>query len=142
MKTPRINDFDPDAKAPILKSSLDNMPSIEKHTSKSKSVSRPYSPTPLPLNNPQHHKATVKTEKPYATSNTSVRGVRPVLPVLPVPPKRAMKQRWPVDIYEDQYESLQRLSLEDRMQGGVGSMSAMVREALDKLINERQKSHK
>jgi hypothetical protein len=43
----------------------------------------------------------------------------------------------PVDIYQDQYESLQQLALEDRMQGGVGSMSAMVREALDKLINEK-----
>jgi hypothetical protein len=51
-----------------------------------------------------------------------------------------MKQRWPVDIYHDQYESLQRLALEDRMQGGVGSMSAMVREALDKLIKEKQES--
>ena len=30
MKTPRVKDFDPDAKAPTLKSSLDNMPAIEK----------------------------------------------------------------------------------------------------------------
>src|SRR6476619_250018 len=30
MKTPRINDFDPDAKLPTLKSSLDKMPSIQK----------------------------------------------------------------------------------------------------------------
>src|SRR3712207_2450713 len=51
-------------------------------------------------------------------------------PVLPVPPvrdeKRVMKQRHPFDIYEDQYQSLRELALQERMQGGVGSMSAMV----------------
>ena len=30
MKTPRVTDFDPDAKVPTLKSSLDHMPAIEK----------------------------------------------------------------------------------------------------------------
>jgi hypothetical protein len=44
-----------------------------------------------------------------------------------------MKQRWAVDIYQDQYESLQQLALEERKQGGIGSMSAMVRQALDEL---------
>ena len=71
-----------------------------------------------------------------------VPGVRPVLPVPPVPPvpsKRVMKQRWPIDIYQDQYDSLKELALEDRKQGGVGSMSAMVRDAIDKLIAERRK---
>jgi hypothetical protein len=67
--------------------------------------------------------------------------VPPVLPVPPVPgvpPKRVMKERWPVNIYQDQYESLQQLALEERKQGGMGSMSAMVREAIDKLIAERR----
>src|SRR5918999_5497320 len=57
--------------------------------------------------------------------------VPPVLPVPGVPLKRKMKERWPVNIYEDQYESLQLLALEERKQGGMGSMSAMVREAID-----------
>src|SRR3954451_7353594 len=30
MKTPRVKDFDPDAKVPSLKSSLDSMPTIQK----------------------------------------------------------------------------------------------------------------
>jgi hypothetical protein len=67
--------------------------------------------------------------------------VPPVLPVPPVPGvplKRVMKERWPVNIYHDQYESLQQLALEERKQGGIGSMSAMVREAIDKLIAERR----
>jgi hypothetical protein len=49
MKTPRITDFDPDAKGPSLKSSLDKMPAIERPD-----VNRPPSPTtsidgPAPL---------------------------------------------------------------------------------------------
>jgi len=69
--------------------------------------------------------------------------VREVPPVLPVPLiKRVMKQRHPFDIWRDQYESLQQLSLEERRQGGVGSMSAFVREAIDKLLLERRQSQK
>ena len=49
-----------------------------------------------------------------------------------------MKQRHPFDIYQDQYEALQELALEERKQAGVGSMSAMVREALDQLIASRK----
>jgi hypothetical protein len=45
-----------------------------------------------------------------------------------------MKQRHPFDIYQDQYEALQELALDDRKRGGFGSMSALVREALDKYI--------
>ena len=72
-----------------------------------------------------------------------VRDVPPVRAVPPVPPtsppkKRVMKQRHPFDIYQDQYEALQELALEERKQGGVGSMSAMVRESIDKLIAQRR----
>jgi hypothetical protein len=68
--------------------------------------------------------------------------VPPVLPVPPVPgvpPKRVMKERWPVNIYHDQYQSLKDLALEERKEGGLGSMSQMVRDAIDKLIAERRK---
>ena|SRR5271166_1715708 len=112
MKTPRVNDFDPNAKeAPALKSSFENMPVILKPKApegEAKSI-------PVPL----------------------------VPPVRVVPPtnsnKRYMKQRHPFDIYQDQYDSLKELAIEDRKQGGLGSMSAMVREAIDKLISEKRK---
>jgi hypothetical protein len=72
-----------------------------------------------------------------------VRVVPPVPQVRAVPPtpstKRVMKQRHPFDIYQDQYESLCDLALEERKQGGVGSMSALVREAIDKIIAERRR---
>jgi hypothetical protein len=67
-----------------------------------------------------------------------VPGVLPVPAVPGAPLKRKMKERWPVNIYEDQYESLRLLALEERKQGGLGSMSQMVREAIDKLIAERR----
>jgi hypothetical protein len=76
------------------------------------------------------------------TQSQPVPPVHPVRPVLPVRGsnsiKRVMKSRHPFDIYQDQYESLKELALEERMQGGEGSMSAMVREALDAFIQKRR----
>jgi hypothetical protein len=89
-----------------------------------------------------------KPVTPPAKKPASAKTVTPVLPgreVLPVPPvppvrgdKRVMRSRHPFDIYEDQYQSLKALSLQERMQGGVGSMSAMVREAIDTFIEKRR----
>jgi hypothetical protein len=115
MKKPRVKDFDPNAQdVPALKSSLDKMPVIQKPTvQEAEAESIPVRPVPL------------------------------VPPVRVVPPtkdsnKRHMKQRHPFDIYQDQYDSLKALALEDRKQGGLGSMSAMVRDALDKYISEKR----
>jgi hypothetical protein len=106
MKTPRTSDFDPNASERKLKSPMEDLPSIEKPA--------------LPAADP------ARTLVP------------PVLPVRDVPStmsnKRKMKQRHPFDIYNDQYDELKQLALEDRMRGGAGSMSAMVREALDDFI--------
>jgi len=49
-----------------------------------------------------------------------------------------MKQRHPFDIYQDQYDSLQELSLEERKQGGIGSMSAMVRVGIDIVVTAKR----
>ena len=136
MKTPRVKDFDPDAKVPTLKSSLDNMPAIQKP--KHANI------TPLPRKTLSSTEAVEKTEKPKKAAEAPIHPVLPVRDVRrerdvpPVPYKRIMKSRWPIDIYQDQYESLKNLALEDRMKGGAGSMSAMIREAIDKLITERK----
>jgi hypothetical protein len=132
MKTPRITDFDPDAKVLPLKSPLDGMPPIRKPQQKSNGTS----PTPTP-EKPVRQEGQEKEEQQNSASHP-IPPVRDVHPVPPVPPKRVMKQRWPVDVYQDQYESLKQLALEERMQGGVGSMNAIVREALDKIIAERR----
>jgi hypothetical protein len=131
MKTPRINDFDPEAKLKPLKSPLDGMPTIGKPQQKSTTGAPPQP------ENPQQQEGQEQEEQQDSTSRP-VPPVRDVRPVPPVPPKRVMKQRWPVDVYQDQYEALKQLALEERMQGGVGSMNAMVREALDKLIAEKR----
>jgi hypothetical protein len=49
---------------------------------------------------------------------------------VPTPLRRA-KTRYPFDIYQDQLDTLRRLATEDKAAGGAGSMSAMVREAID-----------
>jgi hypothetical protein len=107
MKTPRVDAFVANKnQVPELKSSLENMPVIEKP----KPAAKP--PTP----GRPAHQAQAGTEAP----------------------RRKIKTRHPFDIYEDQLEELRKLSMEDRMQGGYGSMSAMVREALDAYIAKKR----
>jgi hypothetical protein len=107
MKTPRVDAFVANKRqVPELKSSLDNMPAIEK-------------------------------PKPAATPPLSIHPAQPVQTHSETP-RRKIKTRHPFDIYEDQLEELRKLSMEDRMQGGFGSMSAMVREAIDTFIAKKR----
>jgi len=46
--------------------------------------------------------------------------------------------RIPFEIYKDQHDALKQLSLEEQTRGEKGSMSQMVREALDAYINRRR----
>jgi hypothetical protein len=101
------------------------------------------SPPPQEEKKPVMHEEQEKKDNQEETQHPvpPVPGVPPVLPVSPVPgvpPKRVMKERWPVNIYHDQYESLKHLAAEERKEGGLGSMSQMVREAIDKLIAEQR----
>jgi hypothetical protein len=85
-------------------------------------------------------KPAVQEPAPTPQPVPPVRGVPPVPLVRgQSPARRVMKQRHPFDIYQDQYETLQQLALEERKQGLVGSMSAMVREAIDALIEKRRR---
>lgn len=110
MKQPRTSDFDPhasQAKQRELKSSLEDFPAIEQ---------------------PQQIRQAIGAQEP----------VRPVLPVREESTaslgRRRIKPRHPFDIYEDQDETLRQLAVVDRMRGGSGSMSKMVREAIDDYI--------
>ena len=42
------------------------------------------------------------------------------------------------EVFQDQFDTFKRLSLEDQLRGGKGNMSEMVREALDRFIAEQQ----
>ena len=77
MKTPRVTDFDPDAKVPALKSSLDDMPTIEKP---SYVIKKPVASTPT-----LKIQKTTQSMKPQDTGrhlDNIIRDVRPVRPVL------------------------------------------------------------
>ena len=104
MKKPRINDFDPNAATRKLSSPLDNFPAIQKP----------------PLS---------QIEKQKVQPQTNTRTTVPQYGGTPL--HREIKQRHPFDIYQDQYEELKKISFEKIAQGGIGSMSAMVREAID-----------
>lgn len=68
--------------------------------------------------------------QPDRTTRTTVR------------PVRRPKIRYAFEFYQDQVERLRHLSMEDRMQGGLGSMSEMVREAVDFYIAKRERARK
>ena len=110
MKTPRVHDFDPDAKIPELGSPLDNLPTIKKP----QQPSLPSQTTPI-------------ENKTKAYESPSVRSYART-------PVRRQLTRYAFEFYQDQVEELRRLSLEGKMQGEKGSMSEMVREAIDKYL--------
>ncbi len=96
MKTPRVHDFDPDAKIPELSSPLDNLPMIQKPQQKLLS-----SQTTSVDNNPKITKAYVSPPvRSYART-----------------PVRRQLTRYAFEFYQDQVEELRGLSLEEKMQG-------------------------
>src|SRR5512135_462658 len=116
MKTPRITDFDPNAKTPKLKSSLDNMPPIQK-------------PETIDYV-PRQNTSTITHDHPQPKPNTN----NPQATLQS--PKRPYVRRT-FDFYEDQIVYLTRQSLEARLAGNEKSMNEMVREALDDWIKKR-----
>jgi hypothetical protein len=55
-----------------------------------------------------------------------------------MPKKREIKRRQPFDVYQDQVDLLKKLSLRDQMNGELGTMSRMVREALDNYLKDKK----
>jgi hypothetical protein len=115
MKTPRVTDFDPDAKAPILKSSLDSMPAIVKPSS-----------THLRKTSEKHQQQTNPDTSERPNASTPVR-----------PNGKRIITRNSFEIYEDQMDSLRKLSYQEKMDGQLGSMSNMVRDAIDQYLLKR-----
>jgi hypothetical protein len=132
MKTPRVHDFDPNAKVPELGSPMDNFPSIQKpkqstNISQDTLESEKHTPTPI----------TPVPQNPVPYPSTPY-GVPHPVPLI----KRRMRQRQPFDVYEDQYESLKKIADDERAQGLPGSMSRMVREGIDMYLAVRKKVEK
>jgi len=116
MKTPRVQDFDPNAKIPSLGSPMDNLPVIQKP---------PVNSTPLQTTTKEQQQ---DTTLPYVRTpvGTSVRT-----------PVRRMLTRYAFEFYQDQVEQLRRVSLEEKIKGGKVSMSEMVREAIDEYLAKK-----
>src|SRR5712691_1328327 len=83
-------------------------------------------PTPLP------EKSIVQENQPNQDTPEQMNARSPVRPN-----GRRIITRNSFEIYEDQMDSLRKLSLQDKMDGKLGSMSQMVREALDAFLKER-----
>jgi hypothetical protein len=99
-------------------------------------------PSPAPSDASAHAKPesepTPPPQQPASIPEAETRpGVRPVRPVRPV---RRQMIRHPFELYQDQVEALRQLAADERMRGGIGSMSAMVRQAIDRLIDEHSSS--
>ena len=147
MKTPRVKDFDPNAKVSPLKSSLDHMPSIVKSKPNSK---RDKGISPLPINNNQQPENIAKVTNDEKKPNPVIKDVHPVPrpvrgtvpqgvpPTVPLIPKvkRLIRQRQPFDIYEDQYQDLKKIADAERGFINGRGMSQMVREALDDYLKK------
>ncbi|MDF2972587.1 MAG: hypothetical protein K0R61_3037, partial [Microvirga sp.] len=53
------------------------------------------------------------------------------------PTGRRIIARHSFELYDDQIDSLRRLSLQEKMDGKLGSMSQMVREAIDTYLKDK-----
>ena len=121
MKTPRVTDFDPNAKSQSLKSPLEGMPVIQKG---------PSSPQP---EKPVYQSENLITDRATARSEDGATG----RPENRHTSGRGELIRRGFEWYADQLRALKKLSLEQQLDGKPGSMSAMVREALDEYIRKR-----
>jgi hypothetical protein len=80
--------------------------------------------------------AQTEPEKPKDGANSSL-PERPNASSPVRPNGRRIITRNSFETYEDQMESLRKLSFHEKMQGKVGSMSQMVREAIDEYLAKR-----
>jgi hypothetical protein len=104
MKTPRIEDYDPNARERKLQSSMDDLPTIQPRRSRGeKKTAEEEAPPPV--------RASVRTHA-------------------------RKKTRWPFQIYQDQLDDFKQLARDAEDRGESGSMSEMVREALDDYLRK------
>ena len=130
MKTPRVYDFDPNAKLPELASPLDNLPpikppvknqilpSIQRDTEKA-------THSPLPQE-PSEYIKKLNTSEPSNERTPERSNVR------------RTRRRASYELFTDQIEAIQRIAFEDKLRGGTGNQSEMVREAIDQYLRQKR----
>jgi hypothetical protein len=122
MRRPRVEDHDPNAKLPELASPIDGMPVIGKPPHKVKDDS----PTPLP------EKLVIQEEQASQAKPEQANARTPVHPN-----GKRIITRNAFEIYEDQMDRLRKLPIEEKMNGKLGSMSAMVRDTIDSYLQTK-----
>jgi hypothetical protein len=83
-------------------------------------------------NLPTIQKPQPKENKPYQIPE------RPNVSTLHRPNVRRIITRNSFEIYEDQMDDLRREAYEEKITGGIGSMSKMVRDAIDTYLEKRR----
>ena len=88
---------------------------------------------------PEIDKPTPLPEKPIIQKDQSLQDIpERVNARSPVRPNgKRIITRNSFEIYEDQMDSLRKISLQEKMEGKIGSMSQMVREAIDAYLKEK-----
>ncbi len=114
MKKPQIEDFATSTRA-LDRYNIDNMPSIQPRTAR-------------------------VAERDDARDTSTYSPTRPSMIVQSSPePERGGLRRHSYEVYGDQVKALNQLAHQDKMRGGKGSMSEMVREAIDTYVQQRLK---
>jgi hypothetical protein len=86
-------------------------------------------PTPLPENQIVQEKQADQATSERMNARSPVR-----------PNGKRIITRNSFETYEDQMDALRKLSLQEKMEGKIGSMSQMVREAIDDYLKKRTSS--
>jgi hypothetical protein len=115
MKKPIIEDFDINARTRELNSPLDGMPSIQRP----QAVQQASQSSPRNQDNDRTERANARSGE-----RTSERTGRRII------------TRNSFEIFEDQMDSLRERSFQDKREGKLGSMSAMVRDAIDEYLRK------
>lgn len=135
MKKPRVDRFDPKNRKPE-EIDLSGIPSIASHQRsgvKSRENKSTETPRPQPENQPSID------SKPYARTPVPPPARTPVRPY-GVPAGKRVISRYAFEFFQDQIESLRKFSLDEKSAGEKGSMSEMVRIAVDAYIAKRNRT--
>ena len=97
----------------------------------------PSSSTAQPSKDQQVQNASNQNPSQYPTDRPTDRSIGG-----PVghPNARRIPTRRAFEFFEDQLVALRQLSYQEKMNGGLGSMSNMIREAVDEYLNKRKSS--
>ncbi len=112
---------------------MDQLPPIQPPA---KPTATPYGRRPAPAPAPQPHEIPPEDVRRRPTASSPYD--RPPGRAYALTPHVRTITRYAFEFYQDQIETLRQLSLEEKALGRKGSMSEMVREALDAYIERRR----